>query len=190
MMKSSRVNNPALEDLNNELLELMNNRGIIASYLMSPLSKIINAESTSQFKLVKDSNSNRVIDLKIHNSKPVTLHNKLLTFHDTGKQFELKGDLLKLITNKNDNVDHACLLDKKLMYDFAKEMHFDIRAPGNKSTRNRTLKKLPKSSGLMVSASCVSKTIFLTCGPNKLCDRLKLFLQEKQGGNNSNIIDE
>ena len=52
---------------------------------MSPLSKITNPENTSQFKLVKDSTSNRVNDLKIHNSIPITLYGKTLTFRDTGK---------------------------------------------------------------------------------------------------------
>ena len=76
------------------------------------------------------------------------------------------------------------------MYDFAKEMNFDTKALGDTSTRDRTLIKLPKSPGLMVSASGVSKTIFLSSDPNELCDRLKLLLQEKQAGNNSDIINE
>ena len=62
--ESSIKNNPAKENLNNKLLEIMNDRGILATYLMSPSSKITNPESTSQFKLVKDSTSNRVNDLK------------------------------------------------------------------------------------------------------------------------------
>ena len=112
----------------------MNDRGIIASYLLSPLSKINNLEISTQFKLVKDHNSNRVKVLLIHNRIPVTLHNSLLTFRDTGKEFELKGDLLKVTTNRNYNVDLASLSDKKLLYDFAKEVNFDVRSPGNKST--------------------------------------------------------
>ena len=76
------------------------------------------------------------------------------------------------------------------MYDFAKEMHFDPKASGNKSIRDRKLIKLLNSPGLMVSASGVSKTIFLSSDPNELCDRLKLLLQEKQSGNNSYIINE
>ena len=56
--ESSKENNLALENLNNKLLEIMNDRGILASYLMSLLSKITNPENTTQFKLVKDSNSN------------------------------------------------------------------------------------------------------------------------------------
>ena len=33
-------------------------------------------------------------------------------------------------------------------------------------------------------------TMFLPENPNELCDRFKILLQEKQAGNNSNIIDE
>ena len=89
---------------------------------MSPLSKIINPENSSHFKIVKVSNSNRVKDLKINKTIPITLHDNLLTFSDNIKQFELNGDLLKLMTNKNYNVDLGSLSDKKLMYVFAKEM--------------------------------------------------------------------
>ena len=188
--ETSIKNNQVIENLNHKLLEIMNDRGILASYLMSPLSKITNPENTTQFKLVKDSNSNRVNDLKINKTIPITLYNNMLTFRDTGKEFELKGELLKMITNKNYNVNLASLQDKKLMYDFAKEMNFDTKALGNKSTRDRTLIKLLKSPGSMVSASGVSKTIFLSSDPNELCDRLKLLLREKQAGNNSDIINE
>ena len=187
---SSIKNNQAIENINNNLLEIMNDRGILATYLMSPLSKITNPENSSQFKLVKDSSSNRVNDLKINKTIPITLHSNILTFRDTGKEFELKGDLLKMITNSKFNVDLASLQDKKLMYDFAKEMHFDPNAQGNKSIRDRKLIKLLNSPGLMVSASGVSKTIFLSSDPDELCDRLKLLLQEKHAGNNSDLIND
>ena len=188
IIETSVKNNQTIENLNNKLLEIMNDRGIISSYLLSPLAKITNPENTTQFKLVKDSSSKRVNDLLIHNTIPITLHDNLLTFHDTNKVFELKGDLLKMITNKNYNVDHASLSDKKLIYDCAKEMHFDTKALGNKSTRDRSLIKLLKSPAIM--ASGVSKTIFLSSDPNELCDRIKLLLQEKQAGNNSDIIND
>ena len=168
----------------------MNDRDILASYLISPLSKITNPENTSHIKLVKDHNSNRVNDLLMTNKITITLYGNMLTFRDTNKQFELKGDLLEMITNKDYNVDHASLADKKLMYDFAKEMHFDLKAQGRKPTRDKTLIKLLKSSGLMLSASSVSKTIIISSDPNELCDRLRLLLQEKHAGNNSDIINQ
>ena len=74
-------------------------------------------------------------------------------------------------------------------------MHFDVRYPGNKSSRDRRLIKLPKSPSLMVSASSASKksfpkTLFLSENADELCDRLKLLLQEKQAGNISDIIND
>ena len=63
MMETSIKDNKALEDLNDKLLEILNVRGTIAPYLLSPLSKISNPENTTQFKLVKDPSSNRVNDL-------------------------------------------------------------------------------------------------------------------------------
>ena len=188
--ETSIKNNLAIENINNNLLEIMNDRGILATYLMSPLSRITNPDNASQFRLVKDSSSNRVNDLKINKTIPITLYGNMLTFRDTNKQFELKGDLLEMITNSKFNVDLASLADKKLMYDFAKEMHFDPKASGNKSTQDRKLIKLLNSPGLIVSASGVSKTIFLSSDANELCDRLKLLLQEKHAGNNSDIIME
>ena len=121
--ETSITNNRELENLNTKLLEIMDDRGILASCLLSPLSKIPNPENSTQFKLIKDSNSDRVNDLLIKNTLPITLHDNLLTFRDTRKVFELKGELLKMITNKNYNVDHASLSDKKLKYDFAKKCY-------------------------------------------------------------------
>ena len=77
MTVSSIKNNQALEKLNNKLLEIMKDRGRIASYLLSPLSKITNPGNNTQFKKVKGSSSNRVDDLLTHNSIPITLHENL-----------------------------------------------------------------------------------------------------------------
>ena len=76
------------------------------------------------------------------------------------------------------------------MFDFAKEMKFDERRVGNKSTRDITLANLLKSPGLMVSASSVSKTIVLSSDPNEICDRINLLLQEKYAENNSDINND
>ena len=111
----------------------------------------------------------------------------MLTFPDTGKEFELKGELLKKITNKNYNVNLASLQDKKLVYDFAKAKNFDTKALGNESTRDRTLIKLLNSPAIMASGIA---TIFLSENADELCDRLRLLLQEKQAGNNSDIINQ
>ena len=165
----------------------MNDRGILASYLMSPLSKITIPANTRQFKLVKDSISNRVNDLLLHNTIPITIHDNLLTFRDAGKVFKLEGDLLKMITNKNYNVDLASLQDEQPMYDFAKQMNFDVKGIGRKSTRDRTLINLLKSPAIMASGI---STIFSSSDPDGLCRRFKILFRGKQTGNKSKIINE
>ena len=65
------------------------------------------------------------------------------------------------------------------MDDFAKEMNFDVKATGNKSTRDRALIKLLNSPGLMVFAPGTSKTIFFSSDPNELFDKLRLLLTRK-----------
>ena len=126
--EASIKNNQAIENLNNKLLEIMNARGLLASYLKSPLPKVTDPENTTQFTLVRDSNSISVKDLSMKNTIPITVYNNMLTFRDTGREFKLKGELLKMIFNKNYNVILASLQDKKLMYDFAKDMNFDTKA--------------------------------------------------------------
>ena len=128
MVETSKENNKILATLNNKLLEIMNARCTIAPYLFSPLSKITNPEITSQFKLVKDFSSNRVKDLLIHNTIPVTLYDNLFLFRDTNKEIKLERDVLKMISKKLYNVDLASLSDNKLLYNFAKEMHVDKKS--------------------------------------------------------------
>ena len=72
MAETSKENDEALAILNNTLLIIMNYWDIIASFLLSPLSKITNPEHTSQFKLVKDPGSNG-LNLLINKTIPVTL---------------------------------------------------------------------------------------------------------------------
>ena len=62
---------------------------------MSPPHKITNFESSSQMKLVKRSQRNKVNDLLINKTTQGTLYNNLLSFCDTEKKFELQGDFLK-----------------------------------------------------------------------------------------------
>ena len=66
-------------------------------------------------------------------------------------------------------------------------MYFDAKAPCDKSTRVRILVKMLKSPAPL--ASGVSTKILLVC-PYKLCDRLKLWLQEQQAGKIPDLINE
>ena len=186
--ENSINNNKAIENLNEKILELMNDKGMIAPYLTTSLVEVFKKDNKSQFRLRKDPNSTKLNDFLIHGNIPVSIISDMITFRDSNKTFRLEGDLLKVITNYKFNVDHSSLQDKKLIYEFAKEMKYDIDSIGRPSVRHNSIIRLLEQPAIM--ASGFSKTIILSSDPNELCDRLKLLLQEKHGGNNSNLIDE
>ena len=78
---------------------------------MFRLSTITNLETMSHFKILRDPNSNRINDLLINKTIQVNFFDNLLTLPDTDKRFELRGRLLKMMTNKQYNVDFANILD-------------------------------------------------------------------------------
>ena len=127
-------------------------------------------------------------DFLINEGIPVTIFSNMLTFRGSNKSFKLDADLLETITNYDYNVSHSNPIDQKLIYEFGKEMKFNIKQKGRKTDRDKSMIKLLKSPAIM--ASDISKTIFLSFDPDKLCDRLKLLLQEKHGGNNFDLIND
>ena len=186
--ENSINNNKAIENFNEKILELMNDKGSIAPYLTTSLVEVFKRDNKSQFRLRKDPDSTKMNDFLIHGKIPVTIFSNMITFRDSNKTFKLEGDLLKVITNHKFNVDHSNQQDRKIIYEFAKEMNYDIKSTGRPSVRHNSMIRLLDQPAIM--ASGISKTIFLSSNPNELCERLKLLLQEKHGGNNSNLIDE
>ena len=187
LTENSINNNKTIENLNEKILELMNDKGLIAPYLASPLVEVFKFDNKSQFRLRKDPDSTRMNDFLIHGKIPVTLISNMITFRDSNKTFKLEGDLLKVITNHKFNVDHSNQQDRKIIYEFAKEMNYDTKSTGRPSVRHNSMIRLLDQPAIM--ASGISKTINLSSDPDELCDRLKILLQEKHSGNNSNLID-
>ena len=161
---------------------------MIAPYFASSLVNLLKPANKSQFRLIKDSNSTKMNDFLIHVNLPVSLHSNTMTFRDSKKTFKLDGDLLKVVTNYKFNADHSSPEDKKLIYEFAKEMNFDTKSTGRQSIRHRYIIKILESPAIL--ASGISRTKILSSDPNEVCDRLRLLLQKKHGGNISNLIDE
>ena len=186
--ENSINNNKAIENLNEKILELMNDKGMIAPYLTSSLVEVFKKDNKSQFRLRKDPDSTKMNDFLIHGTVPVTIFSNMITFRDSNKTFRLEGDLLKVITNYKFNVDHSNQQDRKIIYEFAKEMNYDVKSTGRPSTRHNSMVRLLEQPAIM--ASGFSKTIILSSDPNELCDRLKFLLEEKRAGNNSDIIND
>ena len=186
--ENSINNNKAIENLFEKILELRKDEGMIAPFLASSLVEVFKSDNKSHFRLRKDPDSTKMNDFLIRGKIPVTLFSNMITFRDSNKTFKLEGDLLKVLTNHKFNVDHSNQQDRKIIYEFAKEMNYDIKSTGRPSVRHNSMIRLLDKPAIM--ASGVSKTIFLSSDPNELCDRLKLLLQEKHGGINSNLIDD
>ena len=124
----------------------------------------------------------------MNTSVPFTLYSSMSTYRDSNKSFRLEEDHLKTTTIYNFNVDHSNPQDRKLIYEFGKEFKFDSKPKKRPSKRDKSMIKLLNSPAIM--ASGISNIIFLSSDQNELCDRLKLLLQEKQAGKNSDEIDE
>ena len=187
LTEKSINNNKAIENLNEKILELMIKNGLIAPYLASPLVNLFKPENKSQFRLKKDLNSTKMNDFLINEGVPVTLVSNMLIFRDSNKPFKLEGDLSETMTNYDFNVDHSNQQDRKLIYELVKEKNFNIRQKGNKSDRDKSIIRLLRSPRIMASGVT---TIFLSENADELCKRLKLLLQEKHAGNNSDIIND
>ena len=168
--------NREISDLNEKVLELMNDKILIAPYLASSLVNLFKPENKSQLHFKKDLNSTKMNDVLINETIPVTLYSNMLTFKDTNRTFKLDGDLLKAITNCKFNADHSNPQDKKLIFGFAKEMNFDVKKIRRPSTIDGSVIRILKSPAIMASGL---STIFLSSDPNELCDRLKSLLQKK-----------
>ena len=67
-------------------------------------------------------------------------------------------------------------------------MNYETKSTGRPSIRHSSIIKILESPAIM--ASGVSRTTILYFDPNELCDRLRLILQEKLVGNNSDIIND
>ena len=114
LTENSINNNKAIENLNEKILELMNDQGLIAPYLASSLVNLFKPENKSQFRLGKDPNSTKMNNFLIHRVIPVTRFSNMVVFRDSNKSFKIEGDLLKLITNYKFNADHSSPQDKKI----------------------------------------------------------------------------
>ena len=147
---------------------------MIAFYLASSLVNLFIPENTGQFEIIKEPNSIRMIYFLINRGIPVSLYSNMLTFRDSNKSLKLDRDLFESMTKYDFNVSHFNPKDQKLIYEFGKEIKFNIKQKGRKSNRDKPLTKLLKSPAIMASGF---STKFLPSDANEKCDRLKLLLQ-------------
>ena len=93
------------------------------------------------------------------------------------------------MSNNKFNVDHSNQQNGEIIREFAKEMKYNtVKNEGRPPVRHKSMIRLlnqPPTTG-----SGFTKTIILSSNPDELCNRLRLLLQEKHAGNNSDIIND
>ena len=112
----------------------------------------------------------------------------MLTFRDTKKAFKIEGDLYKVVTDYKFNLDHSNKQNRQIIYEFGKEMKYKLKNKGRPSIRHNSMFRLLNQPP--ITGSGFTKTIILSTNLDELCNRLRLLLQEKHAGNNSDIINE
>ena len=138
LTESSINDNKAIENLNEKVLESMNDKGLIDSSLI----EVIKSDNKGQFRLTNDPNSTKPNDFLINEKVPVTIFSNMLTFRDFKKVFKIEGDLYKVITDYKFNVDHSNQQDRKIIYEFGKEMKYKLKNKGRPSIRNNSMIRL------------------------------------------------
>ena len=121
MTEISNKNNKALENLDDKVLEIMNDRCMIAPYLASSLINLLKPENKSQNNLIKEHSSIRMNDFLV-NGVFQLLYINMLSFRDSNKSFKIDRDLLEAMTDYDFNVSHSNPQDQKLIYQFGKQM--------------------------------------------------------------------
>ena len=79
LTENSINNNKAIENLNERILELMDDKGLIATYLVPSLVEVFKKDNKSQFRLRKEPNSTKMNDFLIHATIPVTIFSNMIT---------------------------------------------------------------------------------------------------------------
>ena len=186
LTESSINNNKTIENLNEKVLESMNDKGLIDSSLI----EILKSDNKGQFRLIKDPNSTKPNDFSIDEKVPVTIFNNMLTFRNNNKKvFKLEGDLLEVMSNNKFNVDRSNKQNREIFREFAKEMKYNlVKNKGRPPVRHKSMIRLPNQPP--TTASGYTKTIILSSNPDEFCNRVRLLLQEKHAGNNSDIINK
>ena len=133
------VSDEAPEKLNEKILKLMNDRGMIAPCLSSSLVNIFKPKNKSQFRLLKDLNWIRRNNILTNRKIPGNLYRNMLTFRDGNKSFKLDRDLPESMTIYDFNVSHSNPRDQNLIMSLEKTKVLMLTRKDEKVTENNLL---------------------------------------------------
>ena len=103
----------------------MNQTGLIDSSLITPIAKIVVPTNKDQFRLYDDLDCDNWSDYVMIVGK-ITLYDDKLAFKNNGKNFTLRENVLRMITEYEFKTTAS--RDAKLIINFVDEIRFDIHA--------------------------------------------------------------
>ena len=171
---------------NNQLITNLVNSNQVDSSIVKTVSNSLNDKNKSQFSLepihgLEPMNPILFI-INPHNPQQVLIKGSTMTFENGNTNNLNDPDLSYFITYTQLDKE---IQNENLIYNFLKDMKFDLNYGDKKSSRYIIIKYLfqPQlGSGI--------KFVFLPCDPDELEDQLKLIVLEKVGGNDNPMLSE
>ena len=165
------------------------NSNQVDSSIVKTVSNLLNDKNKSQFSLEPVLGNSNFFTINHTDPQLVQIKGSTMTFQN-GNTYNLNDpDLSSFITNAQ--------IDKKkqnenLIYNFLKDMKYDLNYGDKKSKRYYFIKHLINQYTYQQSqsGSGLNQYIFLPSDPDELVDQLKLIVLEKVGGNDNPMLSE
>ena len=181
----------------NQLINNLVNSNQVDSSIVKTVSNLLNDKNKSQFSLepihgLEPMNPN-LFTINPHNPQQVVIKGSTMTF-ENGNTYNLNDpDLSYFITYTQLDKE---IQNENLIYNFLKDMKYDLNYGDKKSSRNNIIKYLfqPQlGSGIKFTSQRPANPVvcvFLPSDPDELVDQLKLLYFEKVGGNDNPMLSE
>ena len=182
---------------NNQLITNLVNSNQVDSSIVKTVSNLLNDKNKSQFSLepihgLEPMNPN-LFTIKPHNPQQVLNKGSTMTF-ENGNTYNLNDpDLSYFITYTQLDKE---IQNENLIYNFLKDMKYDLNYGDKKSSRYNIIKYLFQhqlGSGIKFTSQRPANPVvcvFLPSDPDELVDQLKLLYFEKVGGNDNPMLSE
>ena len=180
-----------ISNRNNQVLTNLVNSNTVDSSIVKTVSNLLNDNNKSQFSLEPVEGSSNLFTINpITNPQQVLIKGSTMTF-ENGNTYNLNNpDLSYFITYTQLDKE---IQNEKLIYNFLKDMKYDLNYGDKKSKRYYFIKNLinqytyrDQQSQLGSGLNC----IFLPSDQDELVDQLKLLYFEKVGGNDNPMLNE
>ena len=180
-----------ISNRNNQVLTNLVNSNTVDSSIVKTVSNLLNDNNKSQFSLEPVEGSSNLFTINpITNPQQVLIKGSTMTFGNGNTYILNNPDLSYLITYTQLDKE---IQNEKLIYNFLKNMKYDLNYGDKKSKRYYFIKDLINQYTYRDQQSQLGSGlnfIFLPSDPDELVDQLKLLYFEKVGGNDNPMLSE